>query len=214
MLYSTMLLVAGLAASMEVSHEPVAYVLDYGDMQNISLKATDVLVFSYDIPQVTSVQNPGVTYAKRSMAEMMAANVPDLPPDSQPTLPNDRRGKRKGLDHTPPFTGTVTGTVSIIKSAANQRIILVSDIQGDGIMQVLVRGKTAVSPTGVDAKPVMNTPMVVVRNSKVPTQVKFKGATAKSLAAVDSNVRTCLESHYKGAVPGNLRIVAESVAVK
>ena len=211
MLYSTMVLIAGLAAAMEVSHEPVAYVLDYGNMKNISLKAEDVMVFSYDIPQVTSVKNSGVVYARRTMAEMMAANVPEIP---KPTLPNDQRGKRKGLDHTPPFTGTVTGTVSIIKSAPNQRIILVSDIQGDGIMQVLVKGKTAVTPTGVTAKPVMNTPMVVVRNSKTATRANIKGATAKSLAAVDSNIRTCLKDHYKGAVPANLRIVAEPVVVK
>lgn len=213
MIHATMLLVAALSAAMEVSNEPVAYVVNYGEMENITLKAEDVMVFSLDIPQVESVEGSSVSYAKRSMAEMMAANVPEEPPESKPTLPNESRFKKR-LDHTPPFTGTVTGTVSIVKNAPNQRIILVSDIQGDGLMQVLVKGATAEKPTGEKAKAIMNTPYVLVRNSKEATEVGVPGATPKELTAADEDVRQALESHYKGAVPANIRIVSETVTVE
>tara|TARA_R110001592_G_scaffold104201_1_gene293273 strand:- start:110 stop:751 length:642 start_codon:yes stop_codon:yes gene_type:complete len=213
MLYASLIVVVGLTAAMEVSNEPVAFVLDYGNMTEISLKAEDVMVFSQDIPQVKTIKNPGVTYAKRSMAEMMAANVPQLPPESKPTLPNESRTKKR-LDHTPPFTGTVTGDVTIIKSATNQRIILISNIQGDGIMQVLVKGGTAKSTDGKMAKAVTNAPQVLVRNTKPETEVVIKSATAKSVSAVPSTVRTSLESYYKSAVPSNLQVVGETVQVK
>ena len=214
MISGVLCLLTSLAApAMEVASEPVAYVVDYGDMENITLKAEDVLVFSYDIPRTKSSQDPPVAYAKRSMAEMMAANVPEEPPESKPTLPNESRFKKR-LDHTPPFTGTVTGTVSIVKSGPKQRIILVSDIQGDGIMQVLVKGATAQKTNGEAAKAIMNSPMVLVRNTKAATNVKIEGATAKTLSTATEDVRTALESHYKGTVPANLRLVAQPLAVK
>ena len=213
MFYSTIILLASLSATMEVTNEPVAYVIDYGDMEDISLKAEDVLVFSYDIPQVESVENPGVTYTKRSMAEMMAAVVPEPAPESKPTLPNESRFKKR-LDHTPPFTGTVTGDVTVVKGAANQRIVVVSNIKGDGVMQILIKGNTAKRLDGQSAKSIMNTPMVMVRNSKPPSEAKMAGAQAMTMQQVDSPVRSSLESHYKGAVPNNLRVVASPVTVE
>ena len=213
MLYATLILLTGLTAAMEVSTEPVAIVLDYGNMQNITLKAEDVLIFSSAIPQVKTVPGAPVAYAKRSMAEMMAANVPVEPPESKPTLPNNSRfGER--LDHTPPFTGTVVGTVTIVKSAPNQRIILVSNIQGDGIMEVLVKGNTAQTPSGKQAKPIMNPPRVLVRNSVPATNAVIKGASEKALAAAAPEVRSALNTHYKGATPTNLRVVSETVVVE
>lgn len=212
MFYAAFVTLFGLAAAMEVSNEPVAYVVDYGAMEDISLTPQDVLVFSFDLPQVKTVENSQVTYAKRSMAEMMAANVPVEPPESKPTLPNESR-KKKRLDHTPPFTGTVTGDVSIIKSAVNQRIILVSNIQGDGLMQVLVRGNTAKKADGAAAKAVMNTPLVIVRNSKEATDVVVQGAASKKLDEVAPAVQTSLTSHFKGQVPDNLRIVEQTITV-
>ena len=213
MFYSTIILLASVSATMEVTNEPVAYVIDYGDMEDISLKAEDVVVFSYDIPQVESVENPGVTYTKRSMADMLAATVPEPAPESKPTLPNESRFKKR-LDHTPPFTGTVTGDVTIVKTATNQRIVVVSNIKGDGIMQILIKGNTAKRADGNSAKSVMNTPMVMVRNSKPPTTAKMADVQAKTFQQLDSPVRSSLESHYKGAVPGNLRVVGNTVTVE
>jgi len=208
-----MVLLAGMAAAMEVSNEPVAIVVDYGDMQNISLKPADVLVYSEGLVEVKTVQNSQVTYAKRSMAEMMAANVPDDPLGSSPTPPNESRFKKR-LDHTPPFTGTVVGKVSIVKSAENQRVIVVSDLQGDGIMQVLVRGNTAQTPDGKGAKPVVKSPPIVVRNTLPVSETEFKGASETSLSNKSQAVRSALESHFKGAIPANLRVVAETLVVE
>ncbi len=213
MFYAMLLTLAGLAATMEVSNEPVAFVVDYGEMKDISLTAQDVLVFSFDLPQVRTIENSQVTYAKRSMAEMMAAIVPVEPPDSKPTLPNESR-KKKRLDHTPPFTGTVTGDVTILKSAVNQRIILVSNIQGDGLMQVLVRGNTAKKADGAEAKALLNTPLVIVRNSKAATEVVVDGAKSQKIEDVAPAVKSSLTSHFNGALPENLRIVEQTITVE
>ena len=144
---------------------------------------------------------------------MMAANIPEPPSESKPTLPNESRFKKR-LDHTPPFTGTVTGKVSIIESAPNQRIILVSDIKGDGIMQVLVRGNTAQKSGGEAAKPIMNAPRVLVQNTKQLKKASVPIGSEMALTSTPANVRTSLETHYKNAMPADLKIVAEQVTVK
>ncbi|MEQ1841652.1 MAG: hypothetical protein ABL994_14690, partial [Verrucomicrobiales bacterium] len=124
-------ILVGLAAALEVSQEPVAVVVKYPQMQQISLTPEDVMLYSEDIPQVETIAGTQATYSQRSMTDMIAANGPEPPPESKPTLPNESRTKKR-LDHTPPFNGTVTGDVSIIESAPDERIIVVSNIQGDG----------------------------------------------------------------------------------
>lgn len=213
MLHTSVFLILGLTAILEVTNEPVAIVVDYGTMQNITLKAEDVLIYSNDIPGVTTVEGSQATYAKRSMAQMMAANVPEEAPENKPTPPNESRFKKR-LDHTPPFTGTVVGKVTIVKSAPNQRVILISDLQGDGIMQVLIKGNTAQTSDGKQAAPLVDTPKVLVRNSRPQSEVVIKGASEKALTATPTQVRTALQTHYKGTVPNNLRVVSETVQVK
>lgn len=211
---AVMAFMMGLMGAMEVSGEPVAVIVKYPDMQDISLTPEDVMIYSEDIPRVESVSNPGVVYSQRSMAEMVAANIPEPPPESRPTLPNESR-KKKRLDHTPPFNGTVTGDVSIIKSGNNERIIVVSNIQGDGLMQVLVKGGTAKTAGGELAKPVLNSPKVVVRNTKSATNVHLEGAAqAEAAPALETSQRASLETHFKGAIPGNLRIVTEAIVIE
>jgi len=204
----------GLAAAMEVSTEPVAIVVQFPDMQQISLTPADVMIYSEDIPQVETVVGAPVVYAQRSMAEMVAANIPEPPPESKPTLPNESRQKKR-LDHTPPFNGTVTGDVTIVESGPKERIIVVSNIKGDGIMQILVKGGTAKTATGKAAKPVMNTPKVIVRNSKAATNVEIEGvATPKAVPNLAAPQRTALERQFEGVLPANVKIVAEPIVVK
>lgn len=207
-------LIVGLAGAMEVSTEPVAIVVQFPEMQQISLTPADVMIYSEDIPHVETITGAPVVYAQRSMAEMVAANVPEPPPEFKPTLPNqNRKGER--LDHTPPFNGTVTGDISIVESGPNERIIVVSNIKGDGIMQVLVKGGTAKTSVGKASKPVLNTPKVVVRNSKAATNVRIEGgATQKTVPNLQAPQRAALESQFQGALPANVKIVAEPIVVQ
>jgi len=209
----TLALLVGLAA-LEVSQEPVAVVVQYPEMQQITLKPEDVMIYSEDIPQVETVEGTKVTYAKRSMTEMVAANVPEPPPETKPTLPNESRTKKR-LDHTPPFNGTVTGDVSIIESGPNERIILVDNIQGDGVMQILVKGGTAKKASGAEAAAVVESPKVIVRNSRAATKVAVGGAAEpKSATAITTPQKSSLEKHYKGTLPANLKILSEPITVK
>ena len=213
-MYFAMAFLVGLAGAMEVSSEPVAIVVKYPNMQDISLTPDDVLLYSEDIPQVETVESAPVVYAQRSMAEMVAANIPEPPPESQSSLPNESR-KKKRLDHTPPFSGTVTGDIEIIKSGPQERIIVVSNIKGDGIMQVLIKGGTAKTSRGTAAKPVLNTPKVLVRNTKAPTKVQIGGAAeSKAAPSLEAGQLASLQGHFKGNPPQNLRIVAEPVTVE
>lgn len=210
----TLAILVGLVAALEVSQEPVAVVVKYPDMQQITLKAEDVMIYSEDIPQVETVTGSQITYSKRSMTDMVAANVPEPPPESKPTLPNESRTKKR-LDHTPPFNGTVTGDVSIIESGPNERIIVVSNIQGDGVMQVLVKGGTAKKASGAAAAAVVESPKVIVRNSKAATKVAVGGAAEpKAASAMSTPQKSSLEQHFKGALPANLKIVSEAITVK
>lgn len=210
----TALLIVSLASALEVSQEPVAVVVQYPEMEQIALTPDDVMLYSEDIPQVETIEDAPVTYSKRSMAEMAAANIPEPPADSKPTLPNESRTKKR-LDHTPPFNGTVTGDVTIIESGPNERIIVVSNIQGDGVMQVLVKGGTAKSASGKLAAPVVESPKVVVRNSKAPTQVKIGGAAqSKAATGLNKSQQSSIEKHFKGKMPANLKVVAEPITVK
>lgn len=204
----------GLAGAMEVSNEPVAIVVQFPDMQQISLAPEDVMIYSEDIPRVEVVTGAQVVYAQRSMAEMVAANVPEPPAESQSSLPNESR-KKKRLDHTPPFHGTVTGDIAIVESGPNERIIVVSNLTGDGVMQVLVKGGTAKTSSGASAKPVLNTPKVVVRNTKSTSNLKFEGAAvAEAVPQLPASQKASLESHFQGAVPANIKVVAEPIVVK
>ncbi|MBL7648307.1 MAG: hypothetical protein JNK74_19185 [Candidatus Hydrogenedentes bacterium] len=207
-------LLVGFAAALEVSQEPIAVVVKYPGMQQISLAPEDVMLYSEDIPQVETVNGAQVTYSQRSMTDMIAANVPEPPPESKPTLPNESRTKKR-LDHTPPFNGTVTGDVSIIESAPDERIIVVSNIQGDGVLQVLVKGGTAKKATGAPAAAVVESPKVIVRNSKAATKVAVGGtAEPKAASAMSAPQKSSLEKHFKGALPENLKIVSEPITVK
>lgn len=207
-------LLVGLSAALEVSQEPIAVVVKYPQMQQISLTPEDVMLYSEDIPQVESVEGAQVTYSQRSMTDMIAANVPEPPPESKPTLPNESRTKKR-LDHTPPFNGTVTGDVSIIESAPDERIIVVSNIQGDGVLQVLVKGGTAKKASGAPAAAVVESPKVVVRNTKSATKVAIAGtAEAKAAGEMDNTRKSVLEKHFKGAVPANLKVLSEPITVK
>ncbi|MDP2324888.1 MAG: hypothetical protein Q8N51_12795 [Gammaproteobacteria bacterium] len=204
----------GLAGAMEVSTEPVAIVVQFPDMKQISLAPEDVMIYSEDIPRVETVTGAQTVYAQRTMAEMVAANIPEPPPESQPTLPNESR-KKKRLDHTPPFHGTVTGDIDIIESGPTERIIVVSNIKGDGIMQVLVKGGTAKSATGLAAKPVLNTPRIVVRNTKSATNVTLeKAAVAGAVPQLEAAQQASLESHFQGALPANIKVLADPIVVK
>lgn len=217
-MYVALALIAGLAGAMEVAREPVAIVLKYPNMQQISLAPADVMIYSDDIPQVETVTGAQVTFSQRSMAEMVAANVPE--PTDKPTRPNEKRNQEEGeeaerLDHTPPFNGTVTGDVSIVKSGPNERIVLISNIRGDGIMQVLIKGDTAKTASGAAAKPVLNSPKLVVRNTKSATNVGIGGAAEpKALAGLSAEQRSSLDSHFKGKLPANLKVVSEAIIVK
>jgi hypothetical protein len=210
----TLAILVGLVAALEVSQEPVAVVVKYPDMQEITLKAEDVMLYSEDIPQVETKTGNQVTYSARSMADMVAANVPEAPPESKPTLPNESRTKKR-LDHTPPFNGTVTGDVSIIESGPNERIILVSNIQGDGVLQVLVKGGTAKKASGAAAAAVVQSPKLIVRNTKAASKVNVGGtAQPKAASAMSTPQKSSLEKYFKGAVPANLKVVSEAITVK
>lgn len=206
--------ILGLAGALEVSGEPVAIVVAYPGMQDISLSPEDVMIYSEDLPRVETIVDAPVVYSQRTMSEMVAANVPESPPESKPTLPNESRQKKR-LDHTPPFNGTVTGDVTIIKSGANERIILITNLKGDGVMQVLVKGGTAKSARGGEAKPVVDTPRIVVRNTKATTNIGLgRAATVKSAGAMAASQRASLETHFQGQLPANLRVVAEPITVE
>lgn len=210
----TFALLVGLAAALEVSQEPVAVVVKYPDMQQISLTPEDVMIYSEDIPQVETVTGTQVTYSKRSMTDMVAANIPEPPPESKPTLPNEGRTKKR-LDHTPPFNGTVTGDVTIVESGPNERIIVVDNIQGDGVMQILVKGGTAKKASGAEAAAVVESPKVIVRNTRAATKVAVGGAAQpKAASAMSTPQKSSLEKHYKGALPANLKILSEPITVK
>jgi len=210
----TALLIVAAAGALEVSQEPVAVVVQYPDLQQIALNPEDVMIYSEDIPQVETMTGEKITYSKRSMAEMAAANIPEPPPESKPTLPNESRTKKR-LDHTPPFNGTVTGDVSIIESGPNERIIVVSNLQGDGVMQVLVKGGTAKAADGAKAAAVVESPKVIVRNGKSATKVRIGGAAeAKAATDLSGAQKTSLEKHFKGKMPANLRILSEPITVR
>lgn len=214
-MYLALACIMGLTGAMEVSREPVAIVVQYPGMQDISLSPDDVMIYSEDIARVESVSEASVTYSQRTMAEMVAANVPEPPPESKPTLPNEGRNKKR-LDHTPPFEGTVTGDVTIIESGPNERIILLSNLQGDGIMEVLVKGGTAKTASGEPAKAVQNPPKVVVRNTRpAPTNLGIgRGASTKAAPALSDGQKSSLESHFDGNMPEDLKVVAEPVVVE
>ncbi|MBX3180168.1 MAG: hypothetical protein KF886_22695 [Candidatus Hydrogenedentes bacterium] len=206
--------ILGLVGALEVSGEPVAIVVAYPGMQDISLSPEDVMIYSEDLPRVETIVDAPVVYSQRTMSEMVAANVPEPPPESKPTLPNESRQKKR-LDHTPPFNGTVTGDVTIIKSGANERIILITNLKGDGVMQVLVKGGTAKSARGGEAKPVVDTPRIVVRNTKATTNIDLgRAATVKSAGAMAASQRASMETHFQGKLPANLRVVAEPITVE
>ena len=215
-MYVALALITALGGMMEVTQEPVAIVVKYPDMQQISLSPQDVMIYSDDIPKVETVPNPQVTFSQRSLAQMAAANVPE--PAEKPTLPNAKRKQggeeEESLDHTPPFNGTVTGDISIVKSGPNERIILITNIKGDGIMQVLIKGNTAKTASGKAAKPVLNAPKVLVRNTKQPLNVKIgNAAVAKPSMGLSLQERTSLDTHFKGAIPTNLKVVSEALTV-
>lgn len=213
-MYVVMVVIAGLAGVLEVSNEPVAVVVQYPEMQQIALTPEDVMIYSEAIPHVETITDTQVVFSQRSMAEMVAANVPEPPPESKPTLPNEGRNKKR-LDHTPPFNGTVTGDVSIIESGANERIILVTNIQGDGVMQVLIKGDTAKTTAGVAAQPVLNSPKVLVRNTEAATNVEIGHSSAlKTQGAIPAPQKASLESHFKGSLPPNLKILSEPLTVE
>lgn len=211
---ATLAILLGIIGALEVSQEPVAVVVKYPNMQQISLSPDDVMIYSEDIPQVQSETNPKAVYSKRSMTDMIASNVPEPPPESRPTLPNESRTKKR-LDHTPPFNGTVTGDISIIESAPDERIILVSNIQGDGVMQILVKGGTAKKASGAPAAAVVESPKVIVRNTRPASKVVVGGtAEPKAASAMSTSQKSSLEKHFKGTLPANLKVVSEAITVK
>lgn len=208
-------ILVGFAGAMEISHEPVAVVVKYPDMQQITLKPEDVMLYSEDIPQVKTDTAAQVKYSKRTIADMIASNVPEPPPESKPTLPNESRTKKR-LDHTPPFNGTVTGDVSIIESGPNERIIVITNIQGDGVLQVLVKGGTAKKASGAAAAAVVQSPKVIVRNTESETKVAIGGAAGGPIAAsaMSTPQKSSLEKHFQGTLPANLKILSEAITVK
>ena len=110
---------------------------------------------------------------------------------------------------------TAEASTAIIESGPNERIIVVDNIQGDGVMQILVKGGTAKKASGAAAAAVVESPKVIVRNSRAATKVAGGGAAQpKSATALSKPVQSSLEKHYKGALPANLKVLSEPITVK
>lgn len=207
------------ASALEVSNEPVAFVVEYDPdtFNEVDLQAEDITLYSVQITEVRVSPGRVVSQSTTTLQEMEEANVP-IPEKRQP-LPNEAKA-RKRLVHAPSIEGTVVGDVTVLDAGPKRRVVLVTGLRGEGLMGIKVREGTGWSQMATAKKSGLSE-MVTVRPARRRGRAKsmnsskaYKSAKALAIDATPDPVKAALKAHYPDGIPASLKVVAKPVRIE